>query len=1051
MTFPSFKQNIPQLPELIIDRVRLLEKVQSATQRKLTLIIAPPGYGKTTLVAQFVRSTTLPVVWHSVQERERDVPNLLEHSIQALSEIIPVSKTLTGEAGNKKSSTASAVSLTEYLSSNLKTSIVYVMDDFHRLITSSASEIWLRTFLAGIPSTCHLILIGRTATSLPIVEMIAHREVEAIGQEDLRFTFQEVNDLTEKMGNKLSSKDVQKIISRLNGWPAGTILAIQPLPPEIEMMVFDGKSGPEALFESLAASIFESQPSDLNKFLLASSTLSQMTPVACQSILGLPDSLKYLKAALERNLFISQISGGMIYLPLFRTFLQKYLQTHDPEQFIQLHNQAGRWFEDNNRLEEAFDHYIIAQQGTLAAAIAERSAQSYLAQGKAETVLDWNKRLHQSDLNAPRLHYTVAMIHTDRYQYDQAEHELVKATSGFRATKDEIGLVQVALLNANIQRLKGHYQQAIEQAEGFVDRPSIPENMQGLACFILGNAYLELGNLATALQYLEATLPLWRIIGDAYSLSQLLLSLDAVYTRLGKFVEAASCVEEIVNIQRSLGKSPSLVIALNNLGYHYHLLGDYHAALSSFEEGLQILHHLPDKRSESYIQWSLGDLRRDCGGFAEAMISYQKALNLVDKHEPRLKNEILLSITTLQRWKQAYADAFVVAQEARVFAQQYNLAVDSLRAEAAVYAIRFPQESSANIPQELEKIANKFEQIQEQSHLAQTLGICAAVALQISDVWMAHKYLKRAITSINHISNLQPLVAEIIHTPILKDYVLAHAQQYKILVQEMRKLEAVQIETPTSRPQRTKNEIMQTYSLQIWALGQERIERDGKLVATAAWKAAIPRHLFFYLILNGAKSLEQIGLVFWPDSSLEEIRSVFHNVIYRARAAVGTNVILFENDRYLINPDINLWCDVFEFRGLVQQARLISPGIAHTENLLRQAVNRYKGDLLPSSDSIWLNSYRETLHEIHLEALLALANSIRVRGNIQEAIVTYKSALDVDPYREDIYRALFGCYADTGQYSLIPRQIETLTQLLKTELGIGPSAETLSLVQTLID
>lgn len=1046
MMLSSTGSNVPHLPSLTIDRIRLLEKLQVATQRKLTLIVAPPGYGKTTLIAQYAGASLHPIAWHSVEEKERDLPNLVEHCLVALSAIMPNIQDIELKTGLPPREVATC--LTDHLRNTLSTKIIYVMDDIHHLVGSSGCEEWLRAFIAGLPSTLHLILIGRTVPHLPLSEMIARREAQAIGQEDLRFTFHEVGELAKKAEQDLSAIEVQTTISRLNGWPAGTVLALQPLPSDIQDMLFNGRSGPEALFDSLAEIMLQAQISYLRDFLLASSTLNRMTPTACEGALRLSDSAKYLTEALNRSLFISPVSGGMIYHPLFRQFLQSRLKNQRPELYIRLHADAGHWFEADNRLDEAFEHYIAAELWSEAASIAERAAQTYLSQGKSETILHWRHQLSQTAVKTPRLHHTIALIHTERYEYLLARAALAKAAEDFQGIGEEDGLTKVTLLESTIHNRCGEYRQAIDLAAPIAYQASMPDNLRGYALSTLGIAHLQLGDILLALQNLEAALPLWRATSDAYSISQLLLSLQFAYTRLGRFTEAARCLQEVVSIRRALGSNVGLAMGLNNLGYQYHLLGDYDQALLAFQEGLQITSRTPETHAESYLLWSMGDLQRDRGAFAEADSFYRKSLQVIGGNEPALQCSVTVSLATLRRWEGELDDALSLGQNAGVLAEKYNLAIEQLRAEALVWTIHAQQGKAELAARQLDSIAESLQQRQAQARLIHTLGLCAYVALLNSNEAAAHEYLKSAITSVNHSANLQPLAAETLHSPLLKRYVLSHMQKYDSLIQEIQKLEHAQLKTDRSERKNRTPDPLPTYSLRVWTLGQERFERDGQIIPLSAWSAASARELFFFLLFQGAATREKIALEFWPDSSTHQVRKKFHTTLRRLRDASGANVVLFQDEVYCINPAIEIWCDAHEFEAGLQQARLTSPLIAHTENILRRTVDLYQGDFLIAYDKNWILAHREALHQEYLEALLALGQCVHIRGNPQEAINYFKRALTIDAYREDTYRALIRCYADIGERTLIRRLLENLTRLLRNELGVEPSIETLTLVQS---
>jgi ATP/maltotriose-dependent transcriptional regulator MalT/DNA-binding SARP family transcriptional activator len=1030
-----------------IDRPRLIEQLELAANYSLTLVTGPPGYGKTTLAAQFARQTSYSVVWHTVEERERDVPNLNAHCINTLADVIPDIHELAAHGGSTPGESAALIA--ERLRAAPLDVLVYVLDDAHHLVGSPNAEAWLRSFIALLPASCHLILITRVIPKLPLVEMVARQEVLTLGQEQLRFTSKEIRALADKMGIDLTDAELENIAARLDGWPAGTILALQPLPSDLEQALFQGGSGPEALFDALAELMVNAQPPPLRNFLLASSTLTRITPDLCQTALQLPDSLEHVTEALQRNLFLSEIRGGLVYHPLFRDFLQRQLQQRDHALYTALHRRAGRWFEDNNQLEDAFEHYLAAEQYEAATAIAERAAHAYFAQGKVETLLHWAARLRPVGVSIPRLLYTCAMAHTDRYDYEQAHAALEEAAKGFQANEDRTGLIQIELLRATIENQQGQYQDAVPRAERLAAQETTPSNLRGHALYTLGVGLLNLGDAETALHHLETALPLYRAYEDGYAISQLLQQLDVAYLRLGDFEKAAACLHEVVAICRSLGNSFGLAMALNNLGYHYHMLGNYEQAQHTFHDGLSVISHVPEKHAQSPLLWSLGELLRDRGRYEEAAQLYIKALEFMGDNEPALRSSMLTSFATLRRWQGKLSEAASLAAEAVSLAERYSLGLEKLQAQVAMWATRAKDGESRAAQAALEQLAFNFRAQRALIPLAQTWGLCASAALLHSDTDAARAYLKTACETITHPANLQPLIAEIAHGQELNTFVKRYKAAFPTLYAGLKCLKEAQIQ-PESQQKIEWAGIVPTYSLRVWCLGPERVERDATPVTSSDWQAVGARELFFYLLFKGPATREMISLAFWPDSHPRLVRSSFHTTLYRSRQAVGANVILFEDNLYFINPEVSLWCDAHELQALAQQARLLTSRSAYTENLWRQAVELYQGDFLPTVYSEWAVTIRTTLQETYLGALLGLGNTARARKEWHEAIATFQRALEVDPFREDIHRAIMICLAEQGEVKLLLQHFKDLKRLLLRELGVAPSTETLNLARKLL-
>jgi LuxR family maltose regulon positive regulatory protein len=813
--------------------------------------------------------------------------------------------------------------------------------------------------------------------------------------------------------------------------------------------MLSGGRGPEALFNALAASMLDMQPPDLRDFLLASSTLFKMTPERCSTILELSDSTYWFQEAQRRNLFLSRIGGRLVYHRLFRDFLQNQLSQNNPHLFVSLHVKAARWFEENDLLEDSFDHYLAAGLVERAAGIAERVADAYFIQGHFETLLVWRAKLGRMTAFAPKLLLNCARVHTDRYEYDDAEIALDEAQRVFEETNYEAGVTDVCLQSAFIKLQKGETRRAITEAMRFVSSAGVASRSRGRALNILGVAHLRLGEIKIAIAYLEQALELHRYDGDTHALANVLQDLGVAYLRQGRLNDASACLQEVVALRRSLGSPGTVAAALNNLGYYYHLDGNYDQAVATFQEGLSIVARVPNKRVESALLWSMGDVRRDQGAFEEALRLYNRSLGLIGSSEPWLRSAVLVSSATLRRWQGKIQESALLAERALSLANAHQIALQGVSARAALWAARARLNEGSLAGENLDTVLDELRGQDARLKLIWALALSAHTALLCGDRQGADSYLGIALGEAQQGGSAQPLVAEIAHSPLLEAHIASQPARYADLIWSLKKLQGVQ--ENQHQPLRAVRVVLpETYSLRVMTLGYERIERDGEPVSATEWRSSAAREIFLYLLFNGPDSREQISLFFWPDSPSSQVRSNFHTTLYRARQALGERVIMFQDGLYLIDPDLDLWCDARELENLAGQARLMPPRDARTEELWRKAVALYHGDFLPSMDADWVAYRRESLLETYLEALNGLGNCARVRHDSREALRAYQRVLEIDPYREDTHRAIMMCYAELGEKQQILAQFRRLQTLLRDELGLGPSVETSSLANSLL-
>ncbi|MBA3869580.1 MAG: tetratricopeptide repeat protein, partial [Anaerolineae bacterium] len=1012
----------------------------------ITLISAPPGYGKTTLIKQFVEQSSYPVAWHTVESRERDLPNLHTHSIQALSEIIPEIGALW--SAPRMSARELAADLTACLHKYETQDYFYVLDDIDELIDSASGESWLRTLTETLPTNCHLMLIGRTLPMIPFGKLVSRREILAIGQEQLRFSPDEIEVLAQQTGITLSSQQHDWIETHLGGWPAGLILALQPNSDVPEAFLAESETGAEALFAILAEHMLAHLPPNLYSFLLISSLVSPFTPEICQQVLGLPNADAQIRELLNHNLFVSRVKGGLVYHPLFRNVLQQRLLQKYPDHTHKLRVKLALWFKDHQQYDAAFDYFLAAESVQDAASIADLLTQTHFSEGKFETVLYWRDQLALYQAVPPRLNFTCAMIYSERYEYERAQQELASAEQGFLARRDRTRLWQVKLQQAFILNRQGHPKDAILLAEQVHQADGVPTNLHSYAKVLIGAGHLNSGHASKALNYFEAALPTHREINDTYGTSQLLQYMEMAYLRCSRFAEAFACLQEIVAIRRSLGNATGLATALNDLGYHYHQLGDYSQSRNTFEEGLQWANRATERRSESYLLWSLGDLDRDCGAFQTALRTYNQALNIVGQDEPSLRCSLLISLSTLQRWQKHFDESEALASEAYQLARQHHLILEKYKAALSLCAARIANGNLKRSQSTLRMIADLFTRQRADADAAQAYGLMAIVALREQDNAAAEMTMKQAVSLVQHPFSQHQLITEIVHHPKLRKWIGEYARLVQPLQQAVDELVLAQVDNdfvqePLSGP---------IYQLRVYTFGREHVERDGVTIETSAWSAARARELFFYLLLNGPSTRLQISLDFWPELSTEAVKSNFHTTLFRVRQALGEQSITFDDaeERYSLHPSINVWSDATEFESFIARASNLPVRAAHTEDLLSHAVDLYQGEFLPDFDAKWLNVRRETLSNRYLEALTRLGQCAEARLDWNIAIQQFEKVLEIDPYREPVYRYLMNCYAQQGNRKKVLQTYQSLEALFLKELAAEPSLETRKLLRSLI-
>jgi DNA-binding SARP family transcriptional activator len=441
----------------------------------------------------------------------------------------------------------------------------------------------------------------------------------------------------------------------------------------------------------------------------------------------------------------------------------------------------------------------------------------------------------------------------------------------------------------------------------------------------------------------------------------------------------------------------------------------------------------------------MADLYRDLGIYGYADQLYNSGWQIAREGESSLAVYILAARVDMYRWQGDLSRAFRLLEEARRLTEEKGLDFEKqgLLAIAEGSALAENGEIEAGL-RLLSDAVGFLEQRQAKSELARARFLLAKVHLLAGDKPQATSELRQAMSLADEIGTRQFAVAEGQHAEDLLDLGISrNVPSCRAVAEGIQQSRAFAEEVA---PVRIEVDEDIAGHLEIYALGSERVIRDGHPVSSSDWQAASARELFFYLLINSPSRRNAIGLVFWPDLPTKKMANNFYNAVHRARNAVGTNAILFEDRQYRLG-DVAYWFDVDEFEKLVGRARLLPPHDYQTQTLWQRAVALYAGDFLPEVGRTWCVPIREALREMHIEALFGVGRCREARQEFEEAVDWYRRALEADALHEDIHRRIMRCYAEAGSRLEALAQYRHYREVLGQELGVEPSTETTGLYE----
>jgi LuxR family maltose regulon positive regulatory protein len=376
----------------------LLELLDSGREHSLTLVCAPPGYGKTALLAEWREreSGNRPFAWLTLDRSDVDPVRLWAHLIWAIRETSPEvegPRPVTADLYPNNLLEGVLPRLLETLAS-MPGDRVVVLDDYHL----ADNELWdasLDFFLEHLPLNVQLVVASRSAPRLPLGRLRAHGELLEIEADDLRLDEREAGKVARSVvGAPLPSSDLATLVERCEGWPAGVHLASLLLKhaPDGHAVIESLAGDNRYVFDYLKHDLLEGLPDEVRAFLRQTSILSRLSAPLCDVVRGTTASRRLLEGAEHANLFLIPLDERREwyrYHHLFGDVLRRDLEETEPESVPVLHLRASGWFEQHGDVEESVAHAIAARDVRRASELVSRHSLAIMRAGRIVTLAGW--------------------------------------------------------------------------------------------------------------------------------------------------------------------------------------------------------------------------------------------------------------------------------------------------------------------------------------------------------------------------------------------------------------------------------------------------------------------------------------------------------------------------------------------------------------------------------------------------------------------------------------------------------------------------------------
>lgn len=607
------KLYIPQPRPKIVLRPRLIERLNqglsSGRTPGVTLISAPAGFGKTTLVSEWVAGCDHPVAWLSLDEGDSDVARFLIYLVSALQTIAANIGTGILNALQSPQPPPTESILTALINeiTTIPHDFIFVLDDYH-IINAQSVDQALTFLLNHLPPQMHLVIATREDPNLPLARLRARGQLTELRAADLRFTPSEAADfLQQAMGLHLLAENVAALETRTEGWIAGLQLAAISMQghADISSFIQSFTGSHHFVLDYLLEEVLQQQPEKIQTFLLRTSILERLCGPLCDAVLqdrsacG-QETLEYLERS---NLFINPLDNERHwyrYHHLFGDLLRQRLRQSaasstgtENESLAEYHIRASQWYENNDLDLEAFHHAAAANDVERAERLIESKRIPLHFRGTVTPILDWLKSLPKAVLDArPTLWVRSATMSLVIAQTNGVEERLQSAEAALQGrelnpkTRNLIG--EIAAARATLALTRYQAEAILVQSRRALEYLQ-PDNLpfRITAIWALAFAHYLLGDRAAAARSYAEAISISQVCGDVFSIILAASGLGEVQVLENQLYLAAETYRRVVQLfgDHPLPNACEAFLGLAQISYQWN---DLDAAEQYGQQSLQM-------------------------------------------------------------------------------------------------------------------------------------------------------------------------------------------------------------------------------------------------------------------------------------------------------------------------------------------------------------------------------------------------------------------------------------------------------------------------------
>ncbi len=1067
----AWKFEAPTLPERLLPREWLTHKLEyhlggERVRGAAFMLAAPPGYGKTTVLAQWARQTSIPVAWYHLDATDDDPVALVRGLIRAFNSVLPratwrVQEILdhlpTGVLGAMELERVK-VTLLDDLRRLLVSPVVLVLTNVSALGVGRGAHTLLSALLTQQPESLRLVLESREKPRLPLSPLYLEHRLEGIGQDELALRDEDFAALLALHDVTLTPEETERLRRLSAGWITGVLLATDAGAPGFLAQKHLTELNRQAVFDYLAAYVLDALPPDVLTFAMQVAVLETITPALANRLLEGEDARERLGVLERRTGFLTRIgvgAGEPVYRfqPLLRqALLGRLKRERGAERRRELHERAGQVLDEDERYEQAVRHYAHAQRYDRIVALIEARRGALIRAGRGATLAKWVAMLPSDVREAhPRLQVLLAELYRHAGQTQRAWQTIRHARPLIEAVTQGQGEPELAaralIVRAALRFDRAQFARARRNSERALTlAPANADEVRIQAGFTLASCLIAMGGTREAdacLATIEASALERR---DLWALARLYYYRSYLALRCARYTDAQRDAQRALLYAQEAHDEIDAINSRINLALIHSCRGEFASARADLETATDQTRRAGYAQGRVYVLIGQGDLERMQGHYEAAAGVYQRALEVAERRGQLNARDCALSwlgLTLALAGRGDDAIALLSTATSEGAPKSDSLGNILLSLGIAHYLAR-------DISRALEILQQAREQaVQEESviRVVRTDVFVAASYLAQERLTEARAALQQALEAISVEDAVPVLLPNMRLTPELRPLLeWMNDPRARALSRTLRERGETPVEVGGRRP-RADAQGNPTGAIRVYTFGGARVFNGND--PAEHWRLPAARELLCYMLDRGEPVRKETLLAaIWSEKDDDLANLNFRQAVFQLKRVLGRPCLKKSQGKWLLAVDC--WVDTHEFERLAAEGEQLAEAgaLAEAATALRQALTYSTGPYLEDVYNDWARVRREQLYlrrQAVLERLAALEERL---GRFEEAARHHYELLEDPAVHESAYCGLMRYLARRGEYG----RVRDLYERLVRDLGadVAPAPETKALYHRLM-